>query len=246
MEANMSNPNEPNHDNNMNDVNDNDILMQNLAYFRQTNNDTYGCGMDEPCDYSVGGSDHEPERKYHSLNQDRTNDNANNNTNGKNGKHGNRIGKLRVAIHNKNKEEMGYYSFTNVVTTTASANSTVPKTVRNHLSFFATKNLSGKRLRNAVTGIPEDYLVGRWEEDLFFTVIFAMGIFGKNPYGTLLCYDSPEQYEKHFMVTVSTEVKEKWRKKRDIASQRLQRSLQKKNAIAHANATHEPNCVFVH
>lgn len=80
-----------------------------------------------------------------------------------------------------------------------------------HSSFYP-----GSTIRNAVTGIYESgYKVGKWHEDLFFKVMN-----GNGSNCNQLFYDSPQQYEKHFLVTVSDSVKEKWDNKALNARQR--------------------------
>jgi len=79
-----------------------------------------------------------------------------------------------------------------------------------NIVFYATKSIPGKEIRNAITGIYEKRYVGKRDEDLFFKVKFSLGIYGKNPYGTDLYFDSPESYERHFKTKVSAYSKEKW------------------------------------
>ena len=71
---------------------------------------------------------------------------------------------------------------------------------------------------NAVTGIPYyndggpiRYRVGTLQEDDVFKVKYMTGLNGVPP--VMLCYDTPEQFEKHLNLRVGTDVKEKWYKK---------------------------------
>ena len=67
----------------------------------------------------------------------------------------------------------------------------------------------GSRIRNAVTGVRYNFIVGTAEQDLFFKVIDSTGRNGrKEP--LMLYYDSPEQYENHHFTTISQEVKQQW------------------------------------
>ena len=70
----------------------------------------------------------------------------------------------------------------------------------------------GSLIRNAVTGLRYDILVGSKEESTLFKVTDATGYNGrKDP--LILFYDSPEQYEKHHFTNVTSETKEMWVKK---------------------------------
>ena len=75
-------------------------------------------------------------------------------------------------------------------------------------------------IRNAVTGARYDILVGSIDEDILFKVIDASGRNGRRE-PLMLYYDSPEQYEKHHLTIVSTEVKQIWLNKSLKAQQRL-------------------------
>jgi len=78
----------------------------------------------------------------------------------------------------------------------------------------------GTRIRNAVTGVYYDFIVGSADEDIFFKVTDATGRNGrKDP--LMLYYDSPEQYENHHFTSVSPEIKQKWYKRSLEAQKRL-------------------------
>jgi len=53
---------------------------------------------------------------------------------------------------------------------------------------------------------------GSRDEDGLFSVILATGETGQTP--LTLFYDTPEQYERHFYLTLSPETKQRWQKKR--------------------------------
>lgn len=77
------------------------------------------------------------------------------------------------------------------------------------IEIYHTPFHPGATIRNAVTGMFEKgYLVGSKDEDNFFSVILSTGETGPNP--PLLFYDSPQQYERHFGVQISTETKSRW------------------------------------
>lgn len=67
----------------------------------------------------------------------------------------------------------------------------------------------GTRIRNAVTGVYYDFIVGSADEDIFFKVTDATGRNGRNA-PLMLYYDSAEQYENHHFTSVSPEIKQKW------------------------------------
>lgn len=67
----------------------------------------------------------------------------------------------------------------------------------------------GTKIRNAVTGATYDILVGSANEELLFKVIESTGRYGRR-YPLMLYYDSPEQFENHHFLTISTDTKQKW------------------------------------
>ena len=78
----------------------------------------------------------------------------------------------------------------------------------------------GKRIRNAVTGVYYNFIVGSADEDIFFKVTDSTGRNGrKEP--LMLYYDSPEQYENHHFTSVSPEIKQKLYKRSLEAQKRL-------------------------
>jgi len=84
----------------------------------------------------------------------------------------------------------------------------------------------GTKIRNAVTGSRYNFLVGTIDEDLFFKVTDASGRDGRRE-PLILFYDSPEQYENHYFVSVSQDVKEKWRERSLAAQKRLEKQSSK-------------------
>jgi len=61
---------------------------------------------------------------------------------------------------------------------------------------------TGTRIRNAVTGVYYEFMVGSKDEKVLFKVIDSTGRNGKT--------DSPKQYENHHFTSVSQEVNQKW------------------------------------
>jgi hypothetical protein len=72
--------------------------------------------------------------------------------------------------------------------------------------------LHGSQIRNAVTGVYYDYMVGTADEDFLFKVVDSTGRKGKKD-PLMLYYDTPEQYERHHFTSVSTQVKQNWVKR---------------------------------
>jgi hypothetical protein len=82
-------------------------------------------------------------------------------------------------------------------------------------------------IRNAITGIRyDDYHVGRYGEDLFYKVSYAVGEKGRRE-SCILFFDSPEQFEKHFGLIVNLDTKEKWRNKCNTELLRRRRKEEK-------------------
>lgn len=78
----------------------------------------------------------------------------------------------------------------------------------------------GTQIRNAVTGLPTNYLVGSKDENLFYKVSICTGI-DKHNGPVHLYYDSPSQYENHQFTYVSDDVKEWWSERYLEARSRL-------------------------
>ena len=67
----------------------------------------------------------------------------------------------------------------------------------------------GSTIINAVTGQRYyGHIVGKYDEDLYFSVMLCSGENGPNP--VTLFYDSPAQYEKHFCREISQKTKDTW------------------------------------
>jgi hypothetical protein len=85
-------------------------------------------------------------------------------------------------------------------------------TKKNKLEYFASGNIPGNIIRNAVTGIPEyDRVGGAMSEDQYFKVRYAGNDSG-NELDTLY-YDSPEQFERHMNCRLRTKTKQVWKNK---------------------------------
>jgi hypothetical protein len=71
---------------------------------------------------------------------------------------------------------------------------------------------TGTNIINAVTGYTSKCKVGSRDERLFYSVAICTGE-GRHRQPISLFYDSPEQYEEHYMTIVDDERKELWHKK---------------------------------
>ena len=81
------------------------------------------------------------------------------------------------------------------------------------IAYFHTDTNPGSTIRNAVTGIYESgHKFGSPDEDLFFKVVQSCCCAHFSEHH-IMFYDTPEQYEKHFRVTVSSDTKQKWSEK---------------------------------
>lgn len=84
-----------------------------------------------------------------------------------------------------------------------------PDKARNEkVIVYETPNMPGKLVRNAETGSYYNCHVGSNKTRVFYSVILATG---ELPHDVCLFYDSPEQCEHHLRMTVSEELKTKWR-----------------------------------
>lgn len=87
--------------------------------------------------------------------------------------------------------------------------------------LFNTSDYRNTTIVNAVTGIPyneegenvnwKKIKMGSKHEDSIFKVKFLTK--ENNIPGLVLCYDSPEQYERHTFCTISQEIKNDWEEK---------------------------------
>jgi hypothetical protein len=79
---------------------------------------------------------------------------------------------------------------------------------------------TGSKIKNAVTGVNYNILVGSSDEDLVFKVVEATGRYGRKEPMTLY-YDTPEQFENHHFTSVDTYVKQCWYERNLDARKRL-------------------------
>jgi hypothetical protein len=79
------------------------------------------------------------------------------------------------------------------------------------IKAYASGN-TGTFIVNAVSGYTSKCKVGSSDEKLFYSVAICTGE-GRNSQPINLYYDSPEQYEEHYMTTVHPDVKYRWHQK---------------------------------
>lgn len=104
------------------------------------------------------------------------------------------------------------------------------KAQHQQIDFYETSASPNRFIRDAITGVRRvPYRTGTADEDLFFSVRVATGE-GRYADGSNLFYDSPEQFERHFRLTVSPAIKEAWQTKTMIARQKQLSTTTSKHA----------------
>jgi len=88
------------------------------------------------------------------------------------------------------------------------------------VEFYTTNITPGSKIRNAITGVYQKFLVGSRSEDLFYKVANVSDVCRNDQH--VMFFDSPEQYERHFHATVSQPCKEEWVNK--FSKEQLRRS----------------------
>ena len=89
------------------------------------------------------------------------------------------------------------------------------------IDTYHSNDTPGSIIRHAVTGVWLSARVGSIEENLYFKVRDNTGKDTRSLY-----YDSPEEYERHMFLTLSTDIKGKWTEK-FAETQKYLRSLEK-------------------
>lgn len=105
-----------------------------------------------------------------------------------------------------NKHENGCYTFNRTI-----------NNVRVKIPAFATKAIMGTKIKSATTGIINNMIVGKNDEDLFFKVRIVNGEVSNSANGNDFYYDSPEEYERHLFTKVPQSIKDKWITKNQTA-----------------------------
>ena len=83
------------------------------------------------------------------------------------------------------------------------------KTKNKKMSIYSTGQC-GSNIRNASSGMWYRELVGSAEEALFFKVAYAKGNLNCKNGSNMLFYESPAEYEAHFNLELSQDIKNKW------------------------------------
>jgi hypothetical protein len=89
------------------------------------------------------------------------------------------------------------------------------------IDTYHSNDTPGSTIRHAVTGVWLSARVGSIEENLYFKVRDNTGKDSRSLY-----YDSPEEYERHMFLILSTDIKGKWTEK-FAETQKYLRSLEK-------------------
>ena len=92
-----------------------------------------------------------------------------------------------------------------------------------YIEYYKTPNRPGTMIRDAITGYNTNSLVGSLKEDLYYKVNVAVGDTDKtNP--SVLFFENPEQFERHFYCSVSNSTKEKWNSKYKTTVEKLHKT----------------------
>lgn len=89
------------------------------------------------------------------------------------------------------------------------------------IDTYHSNETPGSIIRHAVTGFWLNARVGSIQEDLYFKVRDNTGKDTRSLY-----YDSPEEYERHMFLSLTTEIKSRWTEK-FAETQKYLRSLEK-------------------
>lgn len=83
---------------------------------------------------------------------------------------------------------------------------------KTEIGMYSTSSTPGTMIRDAIHGKKcAPFRVGSRDEDLFFKVKLSTGDISRN--SDTFYFDSPEQYERHLMDTISQPIKEAWTNK---------------------------------
>jgi hypothetical protein len=102
---------------------------------------------------------------------------------------------------------------------------TMIKTINNkkkRIEMYSTSINSGRKIREAISGLYSNFRTGSSNEDLFFKV--RMTNFGSINSNIVLYYYNIDDFERHQKTKVSEKVREEWCKKRSIREKELHRT----------------------
>lgn len=80
------------------------------------------------------------------------------------------------------------------------------------IPVYETSATPNHRIKNAITGISTPHRVGTQAEDLYFKVCWATGTEGRREPINLF-FETPREFEKYFMETLTDDVKTNWLKR---------------------------------
>jgi|LauGreDrversion4_2_1035121.scaffolds.fasta_scaffold423860_1 hypothetical protein len=83
------------------------------------------------------------------------------------------------------------------------------------VNFYDSGHNQGAYIYHAMTGQRSNYRLGQRQQDLFFKVADATHSTDAGPH--TLFYNSPEEYERHFLTVLPEQIKNKWHEKYMVA-----------------------------
>ena len=83
------------------------------------------------------------------------------------------------------------------------------RNLKKDIEYYSTGYNPGTFIRCPISGHRTTFRVGTKDENMFYSVVMATGYNGqKTP--DHLYYSSPDEYEKHWNITLNTEEKQRW------------------------------------
>lgn len=118
----------------------------------------------------------------------------------------------RLILKAYKKADTGYYTFKMPVG-------------QDLVKIEAYSTLFDKKIRHAITGLRTSYLQNSKYIDLFFSVTDTSCLAPRqdNDSRRKLYYNNPEEYERHFRVTVPQDIKTKWSERNRAAKAKLRK-----------------------
>lgn len=115
----------------------------------------------------------------------------------------------REGLNDFKKYDTGYYKLSRNIKVNN-------KLKRVNIDLYASSSHNNSSIRDAITGYYTKYKVGKViDEDLFFKVSISTGEITKN--NRMFFFHSPSEYEGHLNVTLSEDIKTKWKIKEEAA-----------------------------
>lgn len=95
---------------------------------------------------------------------------------------------------------------------------------------YETSLTPNHRIKNAITGLSTPHRVGTHAESLYFKVCWAMGDEGRREPINLF-FESPTEFEKHFMETLTDDVKSYWARRYNVVEKAYHVAKQERNTM---------------